>query len=298
MASKRRSSNAARETRADAETASTPGFWQRLSGRQKAAAGTIATAFLVAIGGALGTWFMRGAETATQQVLQFGNPPDAPISVRVSEPGTYVSAHVFAPYYIVPEDEVASPEDLPQAEAANEATFFDDAWAQRRSAVAGSPQIVRLEIRAKGDEPITVNAIRANVLARQEPVEGWYVASPGCGVEPVRTAIIDLDQPAPTVQFIDESGSPAPLALSVTRTDIELVELQAASEQSTVDWVAEVFYSGPEGDGSITVSDDGHPFRVSSEQASDGYRFGFVSKTGPPKPQREQSWDANGITAC
>jgi hypothetical protein len=297
MASKRRVDKTRRTTKASAGTAS-QSFWQRLSVRQKAAAGTIATAFLVAVGGTLATWAMRGAESATQQVFELGNASDAPISVHVLEPGSYLSAHVYAPYYVVPKDQVASPQDLPQPEIANEATFFDHAWAQRHGAIAGSPQIVRLEIRAKGDEPITVNAIRADVVAREEPVEGWYVASPVCGVEPVRTAVIDLDQPSPTAQFRDESGSPAPLTLSVTRTDVELVELQAASEQSTVDWVAEVMYSGPEGEGSVTVSEDGDPFRVSSEQASDGYTLGFANETGSPTPVREQSWDANGITAC
>jgi hypothetical protein len=273
-------------------------FWQRFTGRQKAAAAAIGTAFLGAIGVGLATWLIRGAETATEKLLEINNPPDAPLIVSVAEPGTYVSAHVYAPYYIVPRSEVASPAELPDAEAADEATFFDSSWAQQHGAVAGSPQIVRLEIRARGDEPVTVTAIRATVATRAEPIDGWYVASPACGVEPIRTAVIDLDQPTPKVLFIDDSGSPAPLALSVTRTDLELVELQASSERSTVDWVAEVFYSGPEGDGSITVSDDGRPFRVSSESASDGYRFGFVDETSPPTLQREPSWDTNGITAC
>jgi hypothetical protein len=296
MAPKPRANKTRRTPPTDTEAASGQRVWQRLSGWQKAAAGTIATAFLVAIGGTLAAWVMRGAESATQQVLNLGNEPDSPISIRVLEPGTYVSAHVYAPYYIVGKNQVADPGDLPQAETADQATFFDHAWAQRHGAVAGSPQIVRLEIRAKGDEPITINAIGANVLERREPVEGWYVASPICGFEPIRVGLIDLDEPSPTARFLDDAGSPAPLALSVTRTDVELVELQASSGRSAIDWAPEIFYSGPEGEGSLTVSDDGHPFRVSSERASDGYTFGFVGETS--SLVREPSWDVNGITAC
>jgi hypothetical protein len=60
-----------------------------------------------------------------------------------------------------------------------------------------------------------------------------------------------------------------------------------------VDWNLELFYSGPDGDGSVTVDDAGKPFRVTTESASDGYEP--VSAT---QVKREHAWDANGIVAC
>jgi hypothetical protein len=69
---------------------------RKLTRRQKVAA-AIAAAFLAGIGAGLAAWLMRGAEEATKQIFQIWQPANAPITVRVAEPGTYLSAHVFDP---------------------------------------------------------------------------------------------------------------------------------------------------------------------------------------------------------
>jgi hypothetical protein len=129
---------------------------------------------------------------------------------------------------------------------------------------------------------------------RGPPVEGWYVASPGCGAEPIRIAAVDLGAAVPEVEYWDERGPRKDLAFSVTQSDVELIELHASTTQSTVDWRVQVFYSGPRGEGVLTLHDtDGQPFRVSTETASDGYRPNFGGKA--PAVVREHQWDANGI---
>lgn len=268
-----------------------------LATRGRKIAAAIGGAIVVAIGGIIATWITNAAESTTKQIL---NPAGAPIVVRVATPGTFFSGHVYAPYYVVPRARVASPAAVGRPELAKMAKaedFLDYTWMRTHGALPGSPQIVRLEVRGKGDEPVIVNAIRAKVVGRQTPVDGWYIAAPGCGAEPVRIATIDLDAPRPTIGYVNARGASTQLALSVTRTDAELIELHAATRRASIAWQAEVFYSGPKGDGSLTVDDHGKPFRVTTETASDGYTPDFADSQ-VPSLKREHSWDKRGIRAC
>ena len=97
-----------------------------------------------------------------------------------------------------------------------------------------------------------------------------------------------------SLEFYESDASPeaSRLALSVTRTDAELVQLMARTRKALVDWQAEVLYSGPDGDGSVIVNDDGAPFRVSTEIGSTAYKY-----EGQGKARREPFWD-RGIRVC
>ena len=152
-----------------------------------------------------------------------------------------------------------------------------------------------LELRSRSDEPVTVTAIRVRDLRREPPLRGWYVAFPlGCGVAPVRLATVDLDAPSPRFDYYENDASPKTdrLVLSVTRTDAELIQMLATTDDALVEWRAEIFYSSAEGQGSIVVGDGGKPFRVSTELGSTGYRY------EPGKAVREPRWDKKGISAC
>ena len=257
---------------------------------RKIAAG-IGAAFLASIGAGIAAWTLNGAEQATKKAFAGSG---APITVRVMRPGTFFGGHPYAPYYVVPKSEVSSPAKLDSSELGGDEPF-DFAFAQRHGAIAGSPEIIRLQLRGKTTEPVTVDDIQVDVVQRGPPVDGWYVASPGCGGLEVRTGEIDLDAPTPRIRYFNKDLESSSIALFVTRNDIEVLELQAATEKSTVDWTAKVFYSGPDGDGSVTVDDGGRPFRVTTETASDAYSF----KVFPTrKVVREPSWDKNGIVAC
>ena len=236
-------------------------------------------------------------ESATKRVLAGS---DAPLEIRVASPGTFVSGHLWAPYYVIPKDRVPGPEAISKADLSNlrDKRWVDEPWVEEHGGLAGSPDVVRLELRAKSDEPVTVTAIQPEVVSEQEPTDGWYIADPvGCGIEPVRFVNIDLDVSPPTVGYFEDDASPERqnLALSVTRTDAEQVELRASTRKATVEWRAKVFYSGPDGAGSVTIDDEGQPFRVTTETSSDGYRGNPVGKQ---LIAREHFWDENGITSC
>jgi hypothetical protein len=265
-------------------------------GRKIAAA--IAGAFLASIGAGLGARALNSAENVTKKALE---GPSAPLVVRVMPPGTFPAGGPIGQYYVVPRSELSGPTGLEPGEVS-----IDDppdlAFAKRHSAVDGSPQFVRLQLRAKGDEPVTINSIKIHVEKRVAPVEGWYAVSGGCGGLETRIATVDLDSPNPEAHFLDELGAPnRRITLFVTRTDIEQIDLQASTRKSMVDWTAEVFYSGPDGDGSIAVDDHGQPFRVTTETASDGYSLAFStapSEEGRPEFEREHRWDGTGISMC
>src|SRR4051812_7098094 len=71
-------------------------------------------------------------------------PP--PVRVRVLAPGTFESAHAYAPYYVVPSSRLADPSKLSRAAASGFVTRPEAALA--KGALAGSPQVVRLELRS------------------------------------------------------------------------------------------------------------------------------------------------------
>jgi hypothetical protein len=262
-----------------------------LATRGRKIAAAIGAAFLATLGAGLGARALNSAESATKNAL---GGSEAALDVRVVEPDTFPVGHPYAPYYVIPKSELSGPEKLDHSELEGNQPF-DFAYAQRHQAVPGSPEIVRLQFRARGDEPVTINDIKIDVVQRSAPLDGWYIAQPGCGGLVVKIAEVDLDTPTPTVRYIGQGAPEENITLFVTRTDIEVIELQVGTEKSMVDWTAEVFYSGPDGDGSVTVDDDGRPFRVTTETGSDAYTV-----TGFPniKIVREHSWDANGIFAC
>jgi hypothetical protein len=253
----------------------------------------IGAAFLAGIGGGIAAWVTSTAESTTTR---------APIEARVARPGTFFSGAAYGPYYVMPTRDGFGPNAIGRAELARMAKaedFLDAAWDVAHGGVAGSPQVVRLEVRGTTDEPVIITAIRVRVLRRGPPVKGWYVVSPACGAVPVRVAEIDLDEAHAPVGYYEANGNAGPraLALSVSRTNAEQIELHASTRTARVTWEAEVYYSGPTGDGSLVVADAGKPFEVTSETASAGYSP--PNAAGPArKLRREHSWDGHGISAC
>ncbi|MDQ3722496.1 MAG: hypothetical protein M3376_05380 [Actinomycetota bacterium] len=194
------------------------------------------------------------------------------LSVTVLAPGTFTSAHPYAPYYVIPRKRFADPSKLTRL--ARNKLLTKPESALSKGALAGSPQIVRLSLRATSDDPVTVDAVRAKVISDARPLRGWFTASPGCMVEPVHRAKLDLDSPRAAVRYAGaDKRSAKELSLAVGRTDPQVIELQAATRRHRAAWVAELTVRNEDGDRStILVDDRGKPFRVTSEGSSDSYR--------------------------
>ena len=82
-------------------------------------------------------------------------PAGPTLEVRVLRPGTFAGAHPYAPYYVVPLKRFKDPSELTRL-ARNKLVSKPES-ALSKGALAGSPQIVRLSLRATSDDPVTVD---------------------------------------------------------------------------------------------------------------------------------------------
>ncbi len=213
-----------------------------------------------------------GAYAVKTLLLDDEDAAAARLGVTVLPPGTFASAHPYAPYYVIPRKRFRDPSALTRLARNNLITKPESAVS--KGAMAGSPQIVRLSLRAVSDEPVTVDAVRARVISDARPLRGWFTAEAGCQVEPVRRARLNLDRTRAAARYVgaDERSSKT-LSLAVSRTDPQVIELHAATRRHRVAWVAELTVRNADGDPStITVDDGGKPFRVTSERSSRSYR--------------------------
>jgi hypothetical protein len=221
-------------------------------------------------------------------------PP--PVRVQVLAPGTFEGAHAYAPYYVVPSKRVADPSKLSRADTSQFVTRPEAALG--KGALAGSPQVVRLELRSTTRKRVTVGSVRFHVVSAAGPLKGWFTAQPACAFERVRLARINLDARPRAVRYLDPSGAPArQLGLQLDRSTPAVLELQVATNRRRVAWTATLAVSR---DGAppqtVTIDDGGRPFRVTSVRASRGYapRFGATGISGFV---RKRSWDG-GVKDC
>ena len=195
-----------------------------LATRGRKIAAAIAAAFIASVGGGLGAWAFQAAKDKTTDVLD----RSAPITVRVQRPGTFEPAWPGGETFVFPDSAGPGPQILTAADRAALARLEWD-WAIRRGGVIGGPQIIRLQIRGKGDQEVAITRIAAKVVKRSEPVHGWFVQfGGGCGPGVIRIADIDLDSSDPSATDLSSDSGPERLhSLTVTRSDLEQVEVIA-----------------------------------------------------------------------
>ena len=223
-------------------------------------------------------------------------PGPTPLRVSVMAPGSFESAHPFAPYYVVPRSRFRDPSRLSRV-ARNKITTQPES-ALSKGALPGSPQIVRLALRSTASDPVTVDGVRFRVVSDARPLRGWFTALPGCMATPVRRAQVDLDVRRPGVRYVSKNGVVSrDLALEVRRGAPQVIELRAATKHHRVAWTAEL--SVKDGDGNtstVPIDDGGKPFRVTSPRASRGYEPVYGA-TGITSFARSRSL-ARGGSSC
>lgn len=195
----------------------------------------------------------------------------APLSVVVLPPGSYAAAHPYAPYYVVPHKRFKDPSQL--TTVARNKLLSKPESTLSKGALAGSPQIVRLALRATSGEPVRVEGVKYTVVSDARPLRGWYTALPGCMIEPVRRAKLNLDKRRAAVRYIGaDKRSSRTLGFAVTRSAPQVIELQAATRRHRVAWTASLVLRDADGNAStVTVDDNGKPFRVTSARSSSYY---------------------------
>jgi hypothetical protein len=218
---------------------------------------------------------LAGAAYAVDTLLLSSDDDDksvasAPLRVRVLAPGSFESAHPYAPYYVVPRSRVRDPSEL--SRQARNKIMSQPESALSKGALAGSPQIVRLALRSTVAQPVTVEAVRFRVASRARPLHGWFTALPGCQAKPVQRAQADLDAQRASVRYVSSGGvASRNLALEVGRGEQPVIELRAATARHRVAWTAELSVRDHDGHPStVVVNDGGKPFRVTSARGRRG----------------------------
>ena len=218
--------------------------------------------------------FVVAAGAYAVKALALDDEPRGPVALRVQvlAPGTFASSHPYAPYYVIPRERVKDPSALSRP-ARNKLVTKPES-ALTKGAMAGSPQVVRVALRATTEVPVTVDAVRFLVVSDARPLRGWYTTLPGCDVKPVQRARARLDVKRPPVRYVGADGKPSrDLELELDREKPRVIELQARTAQRRVAWTAELSVRDDEGRSStVRVSDRGKPFRVTPASASQGYR--------------------------
>lgn len=204
------------------------------------------------------------------------------LRVTVMPPGSFESAHPYAPYYVVPRKRFRDPSEL--SRVARNKIVSNPESALSKGALAGSPQIVRLSLRASSDDPVTVEGVRFNVVSDARPLRGWYTALSGCMAQPVRRAQANLDSKRGRVRYVSVNGVVSRnLALEVGRSEPQVIELRASTKRRRVAWTAELAVRDDDANRStVRVDDKGKPFRVTATRASRGYEpvYGPTGITG------------------
>jgi hypothetical protein len=222
--------------------------------------------------------------------------PSASLRVSVIEPGTFESAHPFAPYYVVPRSRLRDPSEL--SRVARNKIVSNPVSALTKGALAGSPQIVRLSLRSTGEDPVTIEGVRFRVLSDARPLRGWFTALSGCTAAPVRRAQGNLDSARAAVRYVSPNGVVSrDLALEVKRGVRQVIELRAATKKRRVAWTAQLSVKDADGNtATVTVDDAGKPFRVTAPSASRGYEPVYGA-TGITSFARSRSL-ARGASGC
>lgn len=205
-----------------------------------------------------------------------------PLRVSVLGPGSFESAHPYAPYYVVPRKRFRDPSKL--SRVARNKIVSNPESALSKGALAGSPQIVRLSLRTASDDPVTVQGVRFKVVSDAAPLRGWFTALSGCMAKPVRRAQADLDSKRRAVRYVSAGGVVSrQLGLEVDGSVPQVIELRAATRKRRVAWTAELSVTDDDGNTSVvSVDDGGEPFRVTATSASRGYEpiYGPTGITG------------------
>jgi hypothetical protein len=194
-----------------------------------------------------------------------------PVVVSVLHLGQYDGSHsagdgVMAPIFLLRVAPSSAPNQDPYSPEYQ-------SWAREHGGIPGQSEYLRFILRGTSDAPTIINSLHAEVVKTRPPVRGNFAWDAGCGIEPVRHIRFNLDDGrASYYNSTAEGPSPTsqdyPLTLRVTRTDTEVVDVEAYTARSDADWDLKLSYTGPDGSsGVVTVNDAGKPFRVSAVAA-------------------------------
>jgi len=140
-------------------------------------------------------------------------------------------------------------------------------WARSQKGVDAGITKVRLTVVGDSEVTVVIQALRAAITKRTEPLQGTYIVCTVGGADIVaRHIAVDLDGFAEAVtSYVDNTGrSTTPFGFQLTRGAVEVFNIEARANVSCCEWVAELYLLVDGKRQVIHISDDGQPFRTTA----------------------------------
>jgi hypothetical protein len=134
-------------------------------------------------------------------------------------------------------------------------------WAHTQGGIDETQSIIQLDVSGTSATPTVISRLSVEVTDRRPPSRATAVgpSGQGGGVIP-RVIVADLDQNPPTIKWANSK----PVILSVTQSDIEVIELVAQTTQCDCSWKILLDWTAGSRQGVISVGYHGQPFRTAA----------------------------------
>ncbi|MEH0428238.1 helix-turn-helix transcriptional regulator [Streptomyces stelliscabiei] len=149
------------------------------------------------------------------------------------------------------------------------------AWASSEGAVSSGQQFLTLTVQGSGEETVVVRSLTVRMVDKRSPLawNDYAMGYPGvgCGAGvPTRSFTIALDAARPDVK--PKAGS-RNFPYSVSESDPEVYYITADASAYSVSWYLELKWSSGSRSGTLTLNDDGAPFRTSGNNGRPAYEY-------------------------
>ncbi|WP_406183422.1 helix-turn-helix domain-containing protein [Streptomyces sp. NBC_01006] len=149
------------------------------------------------------------------------------------------------------------------------------AWVGAVGAVSAGEQYVTLTLQGAGKETVVLDSLTVRMAGKRAPLawNDYAMGYPGvgCGAGvPTRSFTVALDAVRPAV--VPEAGQPN-FPFKVSESEPEVFYVKAGASAYDVSWYLELAWSSGSRHGTVTIDNNGKPFRTSGHNGRPGYEF-------------------------
>lgn len=232
-----------------------------------AAVGAVVTVLVTGILGATATWLFRDDDNAEGGESQ------------EKVPFTWVVTHAPAdcPYYVVD----GSRDDIPKLPSNAEKLAR---WTSQVDAIPAHPVALRLTLQGTSDTVVVLDSLAAKVVGTPD-VDGDLYSVGVCPIPelaPVRIFEGELNPTASTIPLSASRASDFPYRISLTEPEVFRILVDPG--RCTCDWTLQVGWTSGGESGTVTIDDEGEPFRSASRQGRVQYMYDSPAKRWVENP--------------
>ncbi|GGR00883.1 helix-turn-helix domain-containing protein [Streptomyces asoensis] len=149
------------------------------------------------------------------------------------------------------------------------------AWVARHRAVSAGEQFVQITVQGTGEKTVVVESLTVRTVAKAAPLawNDYAMGYPGVGCGggmPTRAFSVALDAARPSL--VPEAGH-RDFPFTVSESDPEVYYVTADASAYDVRWYLELAWSSGSRHGTVTIDDEGKPFRTSGNNGRPDYEF-------------------------